>query len=234
MSEKLEVKIGPLRLTPWGVEAEGVAKGDGQETVLYICGQPHHLNPGMNWNESALICGCDERKTREILEHPVTQERMTEAKAMLLEERKGTPRGLLERIARLPLVESSTPTTPTCDQRPTCRVTEIQISAPDVFAASSESYVEAIGAAVIDCAGSILKASLYLCAGFDEKGEAVTNLFIPEVKPDAVSDLDAEAAQAALEEHHAVQETLARMRLDLIEVAKASTQQELSWLESIT
>jgi hypothetical protein len=233
MQKKLVIEIGPLRLTPLGVEADGVAKIDGEEIELYICGQPHHLALGMNWAESALICGCNKEKTREIMEHPLTRARMAEAKSMLLTERKGTMRHFLEHLSRLPLVEATTPMPPMCDPQRVCNVTEIHISTSDVFGSSSGSYVDASGEAAINCAGSILKASLYLSAVFDENGEAVTKLYIPEMKPDAASDSDVNAACAALDEHPAVRATLSQMRLDLIEAAKASVQQELNRLESI-
>jgi hypothetical protein len=234
MAKKLEVEIGALRLTPCGAEAQGVAKVHGQEIELYICGQPHQLAPGMNWSESALICGCDEGKTREILRHPVVQARMAEAKAMLLEARKSALRGFLGRLAGMGKDEMANPTPTTGEQQQFCEVKSLEISTPDVTGASSESYVEAIGEATIECDGANLMASLYLSAEFDENGEPMTNLFISEMRPDTASDEDDEAAQAAINAHAWVQGTLAQMRRDLIAATKTSLQAELDWLESIT
>jgi hypothetical protein len=228
--QKMVIEMGPLRLTQIGVEAEGVAKIGGEEIEFWICGQPHHLSPGMNWTESALICGCRMGKTREILEHPLMRARLAEAKAMLLEVRKGTLRGFLEHLA---LVEAANPKPTTGEQQQFCEVTKLHVDDPAASGSLSEIAIEASGEAAINCAGSILKASLYLSAVFDENGEPVTNLYIPEMKPDAASDSDVNAACAALEEHHAVRATLSQMRLDLIESAKASVRQELNRLESI-
>jgi hypothetical protein len=172
-------------------------------------------------------------KTREILEHPLMRARLAEAKSMLLNERKGTLRHFLEHLSRLPLVEATTPMPTTGEQQQFCEVTKLHVDDPAASGSLSEIAIEASGEAVMNCAGSILKASLYLSAVFDENGELVTNLYFPEFSPDEVSDSEADAACAAINAHPAVQETLAQMRRDLIEAGKASVRQELNRLESI-